>query len=109
MRLKQKERMDFEIKFDAEKKFRQLEKRVELLELRRGHKQKEHVEWIKSMFDDKAMRISVKALMKEAKRKGYSWQMIQRARREQLEGKIEVVTEQGKGWFWTNDKRLINV
>lgn len=100
-RLNQK--MDFELpKMDIEHEIRQLQKRVTLIEMRRGKKLKQIANWLQSNFDSKHTKISVKKLRRLSNHDGYSWQMIQRARREILCDDIEPLQVKGV-WYWTND------
>ena len=83
------------------KKIKELEKRIEALENRgpRGQRLQEMADWILELFEDKDI-IPVYSIMAKGRKKGYSSQMIQRARRALLEDKIGYSVKKGEGWSW---------
>lgn len=90
---------------NVEKKIRELEKRIELLEKRgpKGTRLKEISSWIMDQFKEKET-ISVYTIMKKGRRMGYSDQMISRARRTYLMDEIGHSLRINGQWYW----RLIN-
>lgn len=78
-----------------------LEKRVEKLENKgpQGTRLKQIAEWIMELFDEKEV-IPIHTIMVKGKKKGYSEQMIQRARRQLLDDKVGYSVKRGEGWSW---------
>lgn len=95
--------MDFDIKNTdlkhLEMRVRKIEHILLLMQKSgiRGHKLTEIALWIKEIVKEhKSIRVEKLKIM--ALKKGYSWQMVQRARRELLSKTIETVQRQG--WRW---------
>ncbi len=82
----------------VETKLKSLESRIEKLEKRRVGKVGEMADWIIAKLDDDGY-MPVRKIKRAANEMGYSWQMLQRVRREKL-GKQIVVKHTDNGWIW---------
>ena len=83
-------------------RIKKLEEEIEKLKGRGAHgtRLNEISFWILSNFDSKYDEIEVSKIMKKGVKKGFSRQMMQRARRELLEDKIGISRVKGKGFTW---------
>lgn len=90
---------------DLQKQINELKRRVERLERKPKHGERlnQIAEWVVETLKENG-RMSSSKLMEEAKYEGYSSQMVGRARREVLKGKVLVTSGFGKGWTWELNK-----
>lgn len=87
---------------DLLKRIKRLEKRVEQLENKRpqGQRLKEIADWIMTQFDGKEKYIPVAKIMARGRKRGYSEQMISRARRTLLGDEIGHSMRKAGAWYW---------
>lgn len=77
-----------------------IERKIDKTQVKsRGNRTHEMANWIESIFKDRK-RIPVWKVMRLAQQKGYSLQMIQKVRRENLADRIYPTVSTGKGWAW---------
>lgn len=87
---------------DLLKRIEKLEEEIKKLKGRGAHgtRLNEIATWIMSNFDDKHDEVEVSKIMRRGVKKGFSRQMMQRARRELLEEKIGTSRVKGLGFTW---------
>lgn len=91
---------------NIEKRVKKLEQQVaELLANKPVHGQRlqQIANFIMEQFETKD-EVACWKIFKRGREKGFSTQMMQRARRELLREKIEPMITPGKGWSWAKNK-----